>query len=56
MTVFVECKSREGFEDLLTLGKTYKVQAFEGASVLIATDKGDWKWLGNVHFSTPTDY
>jgi len=56
MSNFMECTDSEGFTDQITLGKTYKVLAFKGASVLINNDKGDAKYYGTMHFAHPQEY
>ena len=44
------CKSNAGFEDILSVDKTYMRIALGVNSVLIEDDKGKRRWLGSIHF------
>ena len=50
MQKVIKCKSNQGFENLLTVGKQYNRIALGVNSMLIEADNGERKWLGFIHF------
>lgn len=44
----VICSDNAGFEDMLTTGKTYPVQAAKNGSYLVLDDKGKPRWFGTA--------
>ena len=50
MQKVIICKSNTGFEDILSVDKTYNRIALGVNSVLIEDDKGKRRWVGQAHF------
>lgn len=49
----IECIDNGGFEDLLTIGRTYPVEALQGYSAQLLDDSGQLRWFGRSKFAPP---
>ena len=47
----ITCKDNEGFENLVTVDRSYPVKEVKGGSYLILTDRGEYRWMGSYRFS-----
>lgn len=48
----IQCMDNSGFEDFLTRGRTYRVQAIGENGYQVLTDKGEgrFEWFGECKF------
>ena len=49
----IECIDNSGFEDLLTPGQNYRIDALQGNSVQLRDDSGQQRWYGRMKFGEP---
>ncbi len=48
--MYIKCLDNYGFEDLLSIGKTYHIVNRSGNSVQITDDSGNLRWYGQLKF------